>query len=205
MDILNFAREFSSFRRQGARERASAGSARLLGRPRDPPVLGSPRDARARGFRWSAVGDQAAASAAGHVPQVADRLASARARRAAAARAVRSAGTASPLPKSSSPASVRETPNGGKHPVVFPDVDSTNRRIVVRRSDDWEDCQIRALAPGSTACPRRTSAVFLTALLGTVESTAPTILWTSSRSSASTVQSRAAPQFYWVFGLGCRR
>ena len=33
---------------------------------------------------------------------------------------------------------------GGKHPVVFPDVDSTNRRIVGRRSDDWEDCQISA-------------------------------------------------------------
>jgi hypothetical protein len=59
----------------------------------------SPPDARARGFRWSAVGDQAAASMDGHVPQAADRLASARARRAAAARAVRSAGTASPLPK----------------------------------------------------------------------------------------------------------
>ena len=49
--------------------------------------------------RRSAVGDQAAASIDGHVPQAADRLASTRARRAAAARDVRSAGTASPVPK----------------------------------------------------------------------------------------------------------
>jgi hypothetical protein len=47
----------------------------------------------------SAVGDQAAAWIAEHVPQAADRLASTRARRAAAARDVRSAGTASPVPK----------------------------------------------------------------------------------------------------------
>jgi Oxidoreductase family, NAD-binding Rossmann fold len=43
--------------------------------------------------------DQAAASIAGHVRQAADRLASTRARRAAAARDVRSAGTVSPVPK----------------------------------------------------------------------------------------------------------
>ena len=49
--------------------------------------------------RVPAVGDQAAASMDGHVPQVADGLASARALRAATAGAVRSAGTASPLPK----------------------------------------------------------------------------------------------------------
>ena len=49
--------------------------------------------------RRSAVGDHAAASIEGHVPQAADRLASTRARRAAAARDVRSAGTASPVPK----------------------------------------------------------------------------------------------------------
>ena len=47
----------------------------------------------------SALGDQAAASIEGHVPQAADRLASTRARRAAAARDLRSAGTASPVPK----------------------------------------------------------------------------------------------------------
>jgi hypothetical protein len=64
------------------------------------PLSGqSSRDARIPGFRWSLSVNQAAASMDGHVPQVADRLASARARRAAAARAVRSAGTASPLPK----------------------------------------------------------------------------------------------------------
>jgi len=45
------------------------------------------------------LGDHAAAMMDGHVPQAADRLASTRARRAAAARAVRSAGTASPRPK----------------------------------------------------------------------------------------------------------
>ena len=49
--------------------------------------------------RRSPVGDQAAASIEGHMPQAADRFASTRARRAAPARAVRSAGTASPVPK----------------------------------------------------------------------------------------------------------
>ena len=49
-----------------------------------------------RSFWWSALGGHAAASIDGHVSQVADRLASTRVRRAAAARAVRSAGTASP-------------------------------------------------------------------------------------------------------------
>jgi hypothetical protein len=75
-------------------------SARLLGRPRDPLVPGRRLQTHApAGSCWSAVGDHAAASMDGHVPQAADRLASARARRAAAAPAVRSAGTASPLPK----------------------------------------------------------------------------------------------------------
>jgi hypothetical protein len=46
----------------------------------------------------SALGDQAAASIEGHDPQAADRLASTRARRAAAARDIRSAGTVSPVP-----------------------------------------------------------------------------------------------------------
>jgi hypothetical protein len=49
--------------------------------------------------RRSAFGDQAAASIEGHVPQAANRLALARARRAAAARDVRSVTTASPVPK----------------------------------------------------------------------------------------------------------
>src|SRR6516164_10314557 len=49
--------------------------------------------------RRAAVGDQAAASIEGHVPQAADRLASTRARRAVAAPDARSAGTASPVPK----------------------------------------------------------------------------------------------------------
>jgi hypothetical protein len=47
----------------------------------------------------SALGGQAAASTDGQVLQAADRLASTRARRAVAARDVRSAGTASPVPK----------------------------------------------------------------------------------------------------------
>jgi hypothetical protein len=49
--------------------------------------------------RRSALGDQAAASIDGHVPQAADRLALTRNRRAAAARDIRSASTASPVPK----------------------------------------------------------------------------------------------------------
>ena len=61
---------------------------------RSPPDAGGP---------WSdgqsARGSQAAASSDGHVSQAADRLASTRDRRAAVARAVRSAGTASPVPK----------------------------------------------------------------------------------------------------------
>jgi len=52
----------------------------------------------ARGSQTSAPGDYAAASLDGHVPHAADRFASMRTRRAAAARAVRSAGTASPVP-----------------------------------------------------------------------------------------------------------
>ena len=46
-----------------------------------------------------AVGDHAAASIGGQIPHAADRFAVRRARRAAAARDVRSAGTASPVPK----------------------------------------------------------------------------------------------------------
>jgi hypothetical protein len=100
----NLAREFSSFGRQGrGRLRAALISDTVL------PVssgdrairLSLPVASRRTGPRvpWSAVGDQAAVSMDGHVPHAADRLASAPARRAAAARAVRSVGTASPLPK----------------------------------------------------------------------------------------------------------
>jgi hypothetical protein len=49
--------------------------------------------------RRSALGDQAAASIEGQVPQAADRLALRRARRAAAACDLKSAGTASPVQK----------------------------------------------------------------------------------------------------------
>ena len=99
----NFAGDFSSCRRQRAAtgERADlAHDSAVYSGDRAIRLSGqSPPDARARGFRWSAVGDHAAASMDGHLPQAAARLASARARRAAAARAVRSVGTASPLPK----------------------------------------------------------------------------------------------------------
>ena len=99
----SFAGECSSFGRQGSATESGAdlghGSACPSG---DPAILFSRAVASrrtGRGFRWSADGEHAAASLDGHVPHAADRLASARARRAAAARAVRSAGTASPLPK----------------------------------------------------------------------------------------------------------
>ena len=80
------------------------GSARPLERRAGPRFSRqSPPDARACRSLWSdgrsALGRQAAASTDGHVSQAADRLASTRARRAAAARDVRSAGTASPVPK----------------------------------------------------------------------------------------------------------
>src|SRR5262245_56529759 len=52
----------------------------------------------ARGSQTSAPGDYAAASVDGHVRHTADRFVSMRSRRAAAARAVRSPGTASPVP-----------------------------------------------------------------------------------------------------------
>ena len=79
------------------------GSARLLGRPRDPLFRG--RRLQTRGPRDPVVGRRsgrpghAAASTDGQVAHDADRLASPRVRRAAAARAVRSVGTASPVPK----------------------------------------------------------------------------------------------------------
>ena len=105
--FCTFPREFSSFRRQGRPRESDAdpghGSARLLGRPRDPLLRG--RRLQTRGPRDPVVGRRsarpghAAASTDGHVAHDADRLASPRVRRAAAARAVRSAGTASPVPK----------------------------------------------------------------------------------------------------------
>ena len=98
----------ASSRHSGVKERLpesgadlwADGSDRLLGpTARLAGPWQSPPDARARGYRWSAGGDHAAASMEEHVPQVADRLASARTRRAAAARDVRSTRTASPVPK----------------------------------------------------------------------------------------------------------
>jgi hypothetical protein len=56
--------------------------------------------------------DQAAASIEGHVPQAADRFASTRTRRAATARDIRSAGTASPVPKYISSGGVTTTRAG---------------------------------------------------------------------------------------------
>ena len=58
-----------------------------------------PSEARAPEFPWSVVGHHAAASTDGHVMQAAERLVSARALRAETACALRSAGTASPVPK----------------------------------------------------------------------------------------------------------
>ena len=72
-------------------DRGIRGSRAVASRRTSPPVR--------VGGRRSVVGHQAAASIDGHVPQAADRFASTRARRAAAARDVRSAGTASPVPK----------------------------------------------------------------------------------------------------------
>ena len=77
------------------------GSAPLLVGPRAVRFssTASPQGARGRwSERWSAWG-HAAALSDGHVSQDADRLASTRAWRAAAARDLRSAGTASPVPK----------------------------------------------------------------------------------------------------------
>ena len=107
LTFWSFASEFSSFWRQGALSKSDAdpghGSARLLVRPRGPLLSGDrfqthgPRIPLAG--RRSALGCYAAASINAHISQAADRLASTRARRAAAARAVNSAGTALPVPK----------------------------------------------------------------------------------------------------------
>jgi len=101
-----FAREFSSFRRG----KDGYGSATLIP-DTVVPVYSCDRAVRFSGAfasgcarvpvigRRSALGGHAAASTDGHVWQAADRLASTRAWRAAAARDVKSAGTASPVPK----------------------------------------------------------------------------------------------------------
>ena len=105
-DILDFCARVLAI--QGGTGRRS--TARLIpdtvlpstrGTSRGPVLLASPQGARAReavGERWSALG-HAAALRDGHLSQDANRLASARARRAAAARDLRSVGTASPVPK----------------------------------------------------------------------------------------------------------
>ena len=103
-----FAREFSSLRRHGSATRGATLSPDTV-----RPVYSCDRavrcsrqsspDARARrspgSEERSAFRGHAAASRDGHVSQAPDRLASPRARRAAAARDVRSADTASPVPK----------------------------------------------------------------------------------------------------------
>ena len=73
--------------------------------------------------RRSALRDQAAASIDGHVPQAADRLASTRARRAAAARDVKSAGNRSPVPKVHLVRRLSAKRRMRKHSVVFVDVE----------------------------------------------------------------------------------
>jgi hypothetical protein len=80
------------------------GFARLLVRPlgRFSQAIASRRTGSrvpVVGNRQSALGGHAAAWIDGHVPQASDRLASRRARRAAAAPDVRSAGTGFPVPK----------------------------------------------------------------------------------------------------------
>jgi hypothetical protein len=69
------------------------------------------------------VGDHAAAAMDGHFPQAADRLASTPARRAVAARAARSAGTASPVPKYISSGVCPRKRRMRKHAVVLVDVE----------------------------------------------------------------------------------
>jgi hypothetical protein len=101
--FCTFPREFSSFRRKGRPGRATLIPNTIL-----PVYSGdraihfsgqSPPDARFPMIRKrSAIGDQAAASIDGHVAQAAERFASPRARRAVAARDIKSADTVSPVP-----------------------------------------------------------------------------------------------------------
>jgi hypothetical protein len=100
----SFVGEFSLLRRHGAAAESGAGSGHTAAA--FTQVTGctacsgrSLRTHRSAAFQSSAVGDHAAAWMDGHLRHAVDRLASMRARRAAAARAVRSAGTASPRPK----------------------------------------------------------------------------------------------------------
>ena len=107
-DILHFPARVlinsgSKGPRTGSHPDPGHGSAHLLVRR---AVTGSPGFASRRtgpGAPWSerrsALHGHAAASTDGHVAHDADRLASTRVRRAAAARDLRSAGTASPVPK----------------------------------------------------------------------------------------------------------
>ena len=105
--FCTFPREFSSLRRPGPLSGSERNPRQALHiyscDVRSPVSPGfAPRRTGQRVpavGRGSGVGDQAAASIEGHVPQAADRLVSTRARRAAAARKDRSAGTASPVPK----------------------------------------------------------------------------------------------------------
>ena len=99
-------REFSSFRRQELLRSSDlipdtvCLSTRATGRPRSPCITSRrPGPWRPVSERRSGLHGHAAASTDGHVPQAADRLASTRARRAAAARGIMCAGTASPVPK----------------------------------------------------------------------------------------------------------
>jgi hypothetical protein len=72
----------------------------VLGRPRDPRRrLQTYRSASSGGRRGVSCSGSRGRVDGGHLPQAADRLVSTRVRRAAAARDVRSAGTASPVPK----------------------------------------------------------------------------------------------------------
>ena len=103
--FCTFAREFSPFTARGcswATSDSRDGFGRVVERPHDPFPPSPQKRTGPRALRScvpSAVGGHAAVSRDGHVRQAADRLAPARARRAVSAPAVRSAGTASPVPK----------------------------------------------------------------------------------------------------------
>jgi len=103
--FCTFAREFSPFTARGcswATSDSGDGFGRVVERPHDPFPPSPQKRTGPRALRScvpSAVGGHAAVSRDGHVRQAADRLAPARARRAVSAPDVRSAGTASPVPK----------------------------------------------------------------------------------------------------------
>jgi hypothetical protein len=122
----NFAREFSSLMPQGATENGADrghGSAHLLGRPGDPCVLGrrlQTQGPAGAGSRLSVIMPPRDGWAD---PAGADRLASAQARRAAAVRAVRSAGIACPSAEVHLVRHLCVKRRMGQHPAVFPDVE----------------------------------------------------------------------------------